>query len=145
VPLQPVIAQVVDELRAIAPDRTIISDIAIVASVDCDPGQLGQLVSNLLGNAITHGSANSPVRLEAQTTESLLRISVSNGGEPISDMTRANLFQPFFRGNVSGDQQGLGLGLFIADQIARAHGGDLSVRSSPEETRFDFVMPLLSG
>lgn len=70
---------------------------------------------------------------------------MSNGGEPIPETAMANLFQPFFRGAVHNSQQGLGLGLFIAAQIASAHGGDLTVRSTNEETRFDFVMPLLAG
>jgi sigma-B regulation protein RsbU (phosphoserine phosphatase) len=52
------------------------------------------------------------------------------------------LFQPFFRGEVRESQQGLGLGLHISREIARAHGGKLMVDSSADETRFTFTMPL---
>ena len=57
---------------------------------------------------------------------------------------RAQLFQPFFRGAVRRSQQGLGLGLFIVNEIAKAHGGTMDVASSDEETRFTFSMPLIS-
>jgi sigma-B regulation protein RsbU (phosphoserine phosphatase) len=52
------------------------------------------------------------------------------------------LFQPFYRISAQDSQQGLGLGLYIASEIARAHGGRISVTSSPQETRFTFRMPL---
>ncbi|MGY4474795.1 MULTISPECIES: sensor histidine kinase [Bradyrhizobium] len=52
------------------------------------------------------------------------------------------LFEPFFRGNAHASRQGLGLGLYIASQIATAHGGELTVSSTEEETRFTFRMPL---
>ena len=52
------------------------------------------------------------------------------------------LFQPFVRGAASGGSKGLGLGLYIASEIARAHGGMLTAGSSIEETRFTFQMPL---
>ena len=54
------------------------------------------------------------------------------------------LFQPFFRGEVRKSQQGLGLGLYIVSEIARAHGGDISVKSSADETRFTLRMPKLA-
>jgi sigma-B regulation protein RsbU (phosphoserine phosphatase) len=54
----------------------------------------------------------------------------------------ANLFQPFFRGQVRASLQGLGLGLHIASEIAKAHDGTLTVTSTAEETRFTFLMPL---
>jgi sigma-B regulation protein RsbU (phosphoserine phosphatase) len=55
------------------------------------------------------------------------------------------LFQPFSRGDVRPSQQGLGLGLYIASEIALAHGGKIEVASSAKETRFTFTMPLDAG
>jgi sigma-B regulation protein RsbU (phosphoserine phosphatase) len=69
-------------------------------------------------------------------------LSVANRGEPIPEAAIEKLFEPFFRGEVRGSGQGLGLGLHIASQIAKAHDGTLTVTSTPEETRFTFVMPL---
>ncbi len=140
--LQSLLEQVVAELRSVAPDRAIEVDIAIEQPVNCDSVRIGQLLSNLLGNAITHGSADHPVCVSARTEGDRLVIAVSNGGTAIPPQAIERLFQPFFRGEVRSSQNGLGLGLFIASQITSAHGGDLSVASNDEETRFTFTMPL---
>ena len=142
-PLEPVLRQVVAELRAIAPDRTVDSIYNLAEPIDCDRVRIGQLVSNLLGNALTHGARNEPVRLNAQTHGCVLTISIANGGPPISEAARARLFQPFYRGDGGVREQGLGLGLHIASEIARAHGGTLEVRSDAAETVFTFTMTLM--
>jgi len=100
------------------------------------------LLSNLLGNALTHGAKDKPVRVLAGSEAGTLRISVANGGAPIPVATMARLFQPFFRGQVRSNRDGLGLGLHIASEIAKAHGGVLEVTSNRLETRFTFTMPL---
>jgi sigma-B regulation protein RsbU (phosphoserine phosphatase) len=141
-PLVPVLHQVIDELRLSSPGRQIDAEYAINVPVDCDRGRIGQLVSNIVGNALTHGAANEPVRVHAATEKGLFRLSVANRGEPIPEAAIEKLFEPFFRGGVRGSGQGLGLGLHIASQIAKAHDGKLTVTSTPEETRFTFVMPL---
>jgi len=103
--------------------------------------RIGQLLSNLLGNALTHGAKDQPVRVEASTSQDELLIAVSNGGDPIDPDTLKRLFQPFFRGH-DRVRQGLGLGLHIASEIARAHGGTLVARSDAVATTFLFTMPL---
>ncbi|SJM33282.1 hypothetical protein BQ8482_340178 [Mesorhizobium delmotii] len=70
-----------------------------------------------------------PIKVEATTRDGELRISVSNAGEPIPHETMQRLFQPFQRGRPRSSPQGLGLGLYIASQIAQAHRGTLSVTS----------------
>jgi signal transduction histidine kinase len=142
VPLEPVLRHVVDELRAGFPDRAIDAVIAVTDPVRCDRGRIAQLLSNLLGNALTYGAASKPVRVRAATAGQILELSVANSGDPIPTATQERLFQPFQRGAVQPNQQGLGLGLFIASQIARAHGGTLDVLSTADETRFTFRMPL---
>jgi sigma-B regulation protein RsbU (phosphoserine phosphatase) len=72
----------------------------------------------------------------------MLRLSVANEGNPIPPAVMERLFQPFFRGAAQANHLGLGLGLYIASQIAQAHGGTLDVTSTPGETRFTFTMPL---
>jgi sigma-B regulation protein RsbU (phosphoserine phosphatase) len=100
------------------------------------------LVSNLVGNAVTHGASDKPILVHALTGEGLFKLKVCNGGEPIPDDAMAKLFEPFFRGEVRASRQGLGLGLHIASQIAKAHEGTLTVTSTAKETCFSFVMPL---
>ena len=141
-PLTPVLDQVVSEIRAIAPEREIMSHFDIAEPVNCDRGRIAQLASNLLSNAVTHGDAAVPIRIEALARDNHLTLSVANGGEPIAADAREQLFQPFFRGAVRKSQQGLGLGLFIVNEIATAHGGTMDVNSTPSETRFTFSMPL---
>lgn len=141
-PLTPVLEQVVAELVSVNPGRAIEVRIDIAEPVDCDRVRLGQMLSNLLGNALTHGAKAEPIRVGAATRDDILEISVANGGQPINDATMARLFQPFFRGDGGTQNAGLGLGLHIASEIAKAHGGILLVQSNVMETRFTFSMPL---
>ena len=141
-PLEPVIEQVVGEIRAVTPDRQILLRLSIDQPVDCDPNRVAQLASNLIANAVTHGAPELPIKVEAYAREERFVLSVANGGVAISPKARAQLFQPFFRGAARRSQQGLGLGLFIVDQIARAHHGVMDVTSDKDETCFTFSMPL---
>ena len=142
-PLEPVLRQVVDELAASQPSRVIACDICAPGEISFDRGRLAQLVSNLLGNALTHGDPTRPVALKATVEDGVLRVALANAGAPIPPAVMERLFQPFFRGEVRPSQQGLGLGLHIASEIARAHGGRIEVSSTEAETVFTFVMPLL--
>ena len=139
-PLTPVLEQVIAEMRVIAPDHQIEARVALEEPVYCDRGRLGQLASNLLSNAVAHGAAEQPIRFEAETDADLFTLSVANAGQPISATVRERLFQPFFRGDARPSRNGLGLGLFIASEIAKAHDGTLEVNSTAEETRFTFTM-----
>lgn len=140
-PLKRDLEQVVDELRMGSPDREILVDFVIDRPVDCDRTRIGQLLSNLLGNALTHGTSNQPIVVHAETREGSFELWVANAGEPIPEAAMEKMFEPFFRGEARASRQGLGLGLYIASQIAKAHDGALTVTSSPKETRFTFTMP----
>ncbi len=135
--------QVVAELST-GSGRRIDVEIDLPEPVLVDAGRIDQLVSNLLGNALSHGAEDKPVGLSARVAGHDLVISVSNGGDPIPPETIGRLFQPFFRGGDAAGrhEQGLGLGLHIASEIAKAHGGTLSVSSSAEKTTFEFRMPI---
>jgi sigma-B regulation protein RsbU (phosphoserine phosphatase) len=141
-PVDALLQQIVRELRTSAPDRIIEADIALGMLVNCDPRRIGQLASNLLGNAITHGACDKPVRLGAAVSDGWFELFVANAGDPIPSATLEKVFEPFERGRVRSSLQGLGLGLYISDQIAKAHGGNITVGSTPAETRFTFRMPL---
>jgi phosphoserine phosphatase RsbU/P len=144
-PLTPVLTQVIAEMGVIAPGRHIEARINIEEPVCCDRGRLGQLASNLLSNAVTHGAKAQPIRFEAFTEDGRFELSVANAGDPIPEEVLPRLFQPFFRGDVRPSRNGLGLGLFIASEIAKAHFGKLEVTSTAKETRFRFTMPADGG
>jgi signal transduction histidine kinase len=143
-PLEPVLRQVIDELQSTHPDRTIEVEFDLTQPVVADRVRIGQLFSNLLGNALTYGAAETPVRVTA-STDSQFALAVCNKGTPIPPETRNRLFQPFSRGEEWSHRQGLGLGLYISSEIARAHGGTIEVESSAEKTCFSFTMPLNGG
>ena len=132
---------VLQEIAVAHPEARFRSDIAITAPVRCDAARISQLTSNLLANAVTHGDADTPIALQVRGGGEDLEIVVSNAGEPIPDAVHASLFQPFVREEVRPSQEGLGLGLFIASEIARAHGGTMSVKSDADQTTFTFKMP----
>ena len=141
--LAPVLMQLVAEFQVSSPSREIETAFALDREADCDPVRLSQLVSNLIANAFIHGAPNAPITVAAATTDAALTISVCNAGDPIPPETLARLFEPFERGAVRPSQQGLGLGLYIASEIARAHGGTLEVSSVDARTCFTFRMPLV--
>jgi signal transduction histidine kinase len=140
--LETMLEQVVDELRHSQPDREIISALAIEGPVECDGARICQMLSNLVANALTHGAKDQSIVVKATRTPAVFELSVANSGEPIPGAVVKELFKPFVRASARPSQQGLGLGLYICSEIARAHGGTLDATSTPEETRFTFRMPL---
>jgi signal transduction histidine kinase len=140
--IENILDQVVNELQIIWPSRVIETDYHIDVPVMCDVTRISQLVSNLLGNALSHGDARYPVKVTAVTNDGEFSLAISNPGEKMSDATKERLFQPFYRGEVKPGQEGLGLGLYISSQIAAAHSGTLEVSSNAEQTCFTLRMPV---
>lgn len=141
-PVEEVLDQVAAELRSSYANRDIETRFNVKQPINCDPQRIGQLFSNLLGNALDHGSAGKSIIARANAENGMFELSVTNAGDTIPPATMAKLFHPFYRGSSNGPLQGLGLGLFIASQIARAHDGTLDVTSAEGETRFAFRMPI---
>jgi signal transduction histidine kinase len=138
--LGPVLEHVVDELRTAWPGRAIETTFCLTRPVDCDPARVAQLLSNLGGNALKHGTGT--VKISATAANGIFQLAVENEGEPIPRHVSERLFQPFFRMARQSGYEGLGLGLYIASEIARAHGGALTVESRGRQTRFTLRMPL---
>ncbi len=111
VDLEPVFRDVVGEIEQIA-DQAIEVTIDLPRPIRADPQRLGQLLSNLLGNAVIHGAEDTPIRVEARDQGGTLRLAVTNQGAPIPDEIRGSLFLPFSRSRKA-SLQGLGLGLYI--------------------------------
>lgn len=131
-----VFTAVINEIMMSHPNVTIRQEVVISPGVFCDAGRMGQLLSNLLGNAVAHGARDCPIDVSASMQENHIVLSVMNHGPEIPDVLLPLLFQPFKRA-AGGRGEGLGLGLYIASQIVAGHNGTLSVTSTPEDgTRF---------
>jgi signal transduction histidine kinase len=103
--------------------------------------KIGQLYSNLLGNAMKHGSNEKPITSEIKVQDGTFSIKVTNSGDKIPEEKISNLFKPFFTTNASKNKSGLGLGLYISSEISKAHGGQQQVDSTDKRTVFEFTMP----
>jgi signal transduction histidine kinase len=141
--LGPALVHVLDELRTTSPDRVIDSQLSLSEPINCDVGRICQLLSNLVANAVAYGTPEAPIQVRAGAFDGTFELSVSNTGDPIPPTALQHLFEPFFRATHQSGQGGLGLGLYIASEIAKVHGGTLAVASSSDETRFTFRMPLV--
>jgi len=136
-----ILEHVVDELRAANPERTIIAEIAPRLTLRCDAQRLAQLLSNLLKNALVHGDKQHPAVVTARIDAGRFVLEVSNGGPDLAPPVIAHLFKPYWRAISRTGDDGLGLGLYIVDQIVRGHGGTIGVASRDGTTTFTFVMP----
>ena len=135
---------VVFELREAHAQRRIDADIVIPCTVRCDAGRLQQLLSNLLGNALTYGAVDRPVRVVASVEGGDLVLKVANEGAPIAPGDLARVFEPYWRPLTSKPGGGLGLGLYICAQIAVAHSGAMQVESSAASgTVFSARLPVV--
>jgi signal transduction histidine kinase len=141
--------RIAEEMRTAHPDRSI----SVECDGDCagqwDPSRIEQLVSNLVGNAVQHGYRGTAVAiiLEGSQTETVT-VGVLNHGPAVPESQRRSIFDPLTRGvdpEVQADadhRTSLGLGLYIAREIASAHGGTIDVTSSEiEGTMFRVVLP----
>jgi len=136
---------VVAEIQRIHSERVINANIERLEGFRCDPERIGQLLSNLVANAIAHGAQDGTVEVNIGRNVGGFSISVSNQGEPIPACVLERLFLPYSRPLSDLPRAGLGLGLYIASEVARAHGGSLTVTSSREAgTTFTFHQPLQS-
>lgn len=140
--LKPALHQIVAELQAAAPDQKIVTNIDLLEPIACDVPRISQMFSNLLANAVTHGASGAPIQVESTATTGNFSLSVTNSGKKISDDMLPSLFLPFERRKDRPNREGLGLGLFIASEIAKGHGGTLDVSSDDNRTVFTFQMPI---
>ena len=136
--LEQVLQQVVDELRANHDGRQVLADFPTALAITCDSSRLAQLFSNLLKNALVHGSAVKPIHVHAKLSNGIFELGVTNSGPKIPLDVQAQLFKPFWQSSNSDVKEGLGLGLFIASEIAVSHGGTLEIASSDAATTFTY-------
>ena len=120
-------------------EERITADVTVVGDAD----RLRRLISILLDNAVKYGAEGGHITLTLEKMDRQARLTVSNPGDPIPPEHLAHLFERFYRADASrGEKSGFGLGLAIADTIAREHKGALKAESDAASTRFIFTMPL---
>ncbi|SIT90382.1 PAS domain S-box-containing protein [Yoonia rosea] len=135
------LSDAIDEIALANPDRTINRHLTFTGTVPGDRMRLTQLVSNLLGNAIAHGDPDTAIDVRLSEENGRLDLRVANAGEPIPADKLGAIFEPFYSADPGEHKKGLGLGLFIVSQIAKAHGGEMTVNSDSVQTVFRFSMP----
>jgi len=142
--LHEVVAEAVEELALAHPGRPLRHVPSGRGECHADPSRLEQLVGNLVSNAMSYGSADSPVTVGSTIAADGFSITVHNFGPPIPAETLPTLFEPMTRGtHAIGSKRSVGLGLFIVCQVAKAHGGKTEVFSSAEAgTTFSVTFPL---
>jgi signal transduction histidine kinase len=110
-----------------------------------DPERMGQVLANLLGNAVQHGDVRKPIEVRLTRNPSETCFEVHNYGKPIATEAMPLLFSAGGSGYERGASSGLGLGLFIAAQIVAGHGGEIQVQSTKEAgTTFRVRIPATS-
>lgn len=154
IPVQPrpvdlhlVAQEVVDEVRLATPGRAISLHSEGVGRGTWDPDRLAQVLTNLLLNAVQYSPADAPIQVVTRGEEEGVVLSVSNRGPPIPTALLPMLFEPMTRGTTGGtERRSIGLGLFIMDQIVRAHEGHIQVVSTEQEgTVFHIRLPRSAG
>ncbi len=136
------VRRAVAELAAVHPQREIRLAAPDAVAVEADPDRLGQVVTNLVGNALQHSPPEARVTVALDEDARGIALAVHNEGPPIRPELLGELFEPFRRGPRGDEGGSLGLGLFIVREVVRAHGGEVSVRSrAGEGTTFTVRLP----
>ncbi|CAN7470134.1 ATP-binding protein [Massilia sp. LjRoot122] len=145
VDLTALVEDLMDEARMAYPTIPFQLTCDEAAMVNADSGRLGQVLSNLLSNARHHGEAGKPVRVCVTVQGREAVVEVSNAGAPIPPELAATLFNPFKRASLNNprNRTGMGLGLYIAQQIVREHHGEIAYRHEGNEVIFSVRLPLL--
>ena len=151
VDLQMLCREVVDEFRATHPQRTLHFNPRGDLTGNWDAARIRQVVSNLLGNALQHGSSDGPVELSAASEGPTVVLSVHNEGAPIPPEALPTLFDPLVRhatveSTLQRAQGSIGLGLYIVCEIVNAKGGTIAVASTAQQgTTFTVRIPRQLG
>jgi len=144
VDVRALLEDLIDEARLAYPGIPIELTWDEATTVKADEGRLGQVLSNLLSNARHHGEPGKPVSVCLETRDGHAIVEVANAGKPIPPDLAATLFNPFKRASLNNprNRTGMGLGLYIAQQIVREHSGEITYRYQGEQVVFTLRLPL---
>ena len=141
--LHTLVRQSVDELRMAFPEATLLHQSIGSGNANLDADRVQQIIGNLVANSVAYGDLAQPITITSRLEEDQAVVSVQNHGPVIPASLIAILFEPMTRGtDTDSDVRSVGLGLFIVREIAMAHGGDVSVSSTPKDgTVFSVYFP----
>ena len=146
VDLHTLVSLSVDELRVAFPAANLQHQCngSGIAYIDADRVQ--QVIGNLVANSVAYGDLKQPIIITSSCEEHQTIVSVRNQGAIIPESLMATLFEPMIRGTNDRNARSVGLGLFIVREIARSHGGNVTVRSNTEEgTTFEVFFPQIQS
>ena len=136
-----------EQLRVANAGRSISLEVTGEVRGVWDINRLNQLLGNLVVNALKYGAFSSPIKVVLNGLPGEVTIAVHNHGARIEPSILAQIFEPLKRGLDgqfgSGADGSMGLGLYIAREIATAHGGDIAAKSNENETVFTVRLPRL--
>lgn len=139
--------EMVEDVELLAPHLTVQTDITPRLRVRGDRDLLAQVLQNLFSNAIKYNLANGWIQIQARQAETIALVTITNASIDIPVGDRDRIFDRFHRGDPARTRkvEGIGLGLSLASEIARAHGGNLSLDSTPSgQTAFTLTLPITS-
>jgi signal transduction histidine kinase len=144
------VRQLLDEMRTLHPERVFTLDASGDTHGEWDKPRIGQVISNLLGNAVRYGFKDLPITVTLRGEKKEISFSVHNEGVPIAKDAIGHIFDALIRENSdendSARSTNLGLGLYITREIVTAHGGTVHVTSSEKHgTTFTAHFPRFSG
>jgi two-component system, chemotaxis family, sensor kinase Cph1 len=133
--------EIIEENRVGYPNSEIILDISEI-TIQVDPDRISQVISNLISNARHHGEIGKPVRIFLHKVDGIVKLAVKNkGGEIDPELTKI-LFDPFKRLAKQNDRNktGMGLGLYISNEIMKAHNGEIVYHYDVESAEIVFTL-----
>ncbi|MBD2451905.1 HAMP domain-containing protein [Nostoc sp. FACHB-152] len=145
VDMSQLLMEMVEDVELLAPHLIVQTDIPTGLKVQGDRDLLMQVLQNLLSNAIKYNLADGWIKIEAQKLPTNIQITIANASKDIPASDRHRLFDRFYRGDPARNRQveGIGLGLSLAREIARAHRGDLTLNAiSDGQTAFTLTLPI---
>ena len=145
--LVPILRELADDLDMMAPERPLRLDLPPRLDAQGDADLLRQVLQNLVSNAVKYGVPEGWIAISARCTDTGWQVDVSNASAGIAYEQRERLFDRFYRADHAYNRRipGVGLGLALAREIARAHGGELKLSDcTPSQVTFSLTLPLIT-
>jgi heavy metal sensor kinase len=136
----------IEDARELAAGNELQFELDIIPGVCvlADRALLGAAIFNLISNSVKYNRKGGKISVHLETTENKIKLKIGNTGQDITPTEQAKIFERFYRANRPANQntEGIGLGLSLAREIIRAHGGELKLEESREGwTSFELALP----